>query len=239
MTRLLFLIAITASLTITVMPTTVQASNSVGKIYNPYVQQLEQEIEYELIVQTDKRDEFDNQSVHKFAYGQSLSDRWFIEVGVVGENTNNQELEISAYEIEFKYQISEQGQFNNDWGVLFEIEREKTQDVWEFGTTLIALHEWKKWIGTANISLIYETGSAIDDEVETELATQLRYRSNPLFEPGIEFFKSESTSAIGPSASGKLRLGGGKKLFWSTAALFSVDGSKPDNVFRFNLEFEF
>ncbi len=220
-------------------PLTHAGSNSVGKIYNPYVQQLEKEIEYELIIQQDDDDEFDDQIVHRLAYGQSINDRWFVEVGVIGEDLPNQDFDISAYEVELKYQITEQGEFNNDWGILFEIEREENPDVWEFGSTLIVLHEWKKWVGTANVSVIYETGASIDDEFETELASQLRYRYKSSFEPGVEFFKSESTSSFGPSASGQIRLGGGKKLFWSSAALFSFDSSKPQNIYRFNIEFEF
>ena len=101
------------------------------------------------------------------------------------------------------------------------------------------MHDWKKWTGTANITLAYETGPTIDDELETELATQLRYRHKASFEPGVEYFKSQSTNAFGPSFSGRLKFGGGKNLFWSTAALFSFDTSKPDNIFRFSIEYEF
>lgn len=104
---------------------------------------------------------------------------------------------------------------------------------------MIVLHQWKRWVGTANLTLAYETGPRIKDELEVELATQLRYRSNATFEPGFEFFKSQSTNAAGPSISGRVRLGGGRKIFWSTAALFSFDSSKPETAIRFNIEYEF
>jgi hypothetical protein len=217
----------------------VASGNSVGAIYHPYVQQLEKEFEYELALQGDDRAKFDDQQLHRLAYGQSISDKWFIEGGIIAFDGHDQNLELSGYELEAKYQISEQGEFNNDWGVLFEIERESDNDIWEFATTLIVLHEWKKWIGTANLTLAYETGPTIDDELETELSSQLRYRSNALFEPGIEFFKSQGTNAAGPSISGRIRLGGGRKLFWSTAALFSFDRSKADSTIRLNIEYEF
>lgn len=213
--------------------------NSIGKIYNPYVQQLENELEYEFILQDDDRPEFADQQRHKISYGQALSDRWLVEASVIGENNPGENFDISGYEIEAKYQLSEQGEFNNDWGILFEIERETDNDVWEVGTTLIVLHDWKKWTGTANITVAYETGPTIDNELETEFAAQLRYRYKSSLEPGIEFFKSESANALGPSLTGQVRLGGGKNFFWSTAALISFDSSKPDNVFRFNIEYEF
>jgi hypothetical protein len=191
------------------------------------------------VLQDDDRAQFADQHKHRLGYGRSINDRWFLEAEIVGSNLPGQNFDIAGYELEAKYQISEQGEFNNDWGVLFEIERESGRDIWEFATTLIVLHEWKKWIGTANLTLAYETGPSIDDAFETELATQLRYRGNPWFEPGIEFFKSQDTNAAGPSVSGKIRLGGSRKLFWSTAALFSFDNSKPDNAIRINIEYEF
>lgn len=212
---------------------------TIGKIVTPYVQQLEKEIEYEWVLQDDDRAQFADQRKHRLGYGQSINDRWFLEAEIVALDLPGQEFDIAGYEFEAKYQISEQGEFSNDWGVLFEIERESDSEVWEFATTLLVLHEWKKWIGTANLTLAYEAGPSIDDELETELATQLRYRGNAWFEPGIEFFKSQGTNAAGPSISGKIRLRGGRKLFWSTAALFSFDSSKPDNVIRFNIEYEF
>jgi len=217
----------------------VASGTSIGKIENPYVQQLERELEYELVSYDDADRQFAKQHRHKLAYGQSISDRLFLEAGISALDVAGQNLEISSYEIEAKYQISEQGEFNNDWGVLFEIEREESINVWEFATTLIVLREWKRWVGTANLTLAYETGRSIDDEIETELAMQLRYRRNAFFEPGIEFYKSESTNSAGPSISGRLRLGGGKKLFWSAATLFTFDSSKQDNTLRFSIEYEF
>lgn len=214
-------------------------SNSVEKIYNPYVQQLENELEYEFVFQDDERSEFANQQTHRISYGQAISDRWLLEASVIGVNNPSDNFDITAYEFEAKYQLSEQGEFNNDWAVLFEVERETDNDIWEVGTTLIVLHNWKKWTGTANITVAYETGPTIDDEFETEFAGQLKYRYKSSLEPGIEFFKSESTNAFGPSLTGQVRLGGGKNFFLSTAALFSFDSSKPDNVFRLNIEYEF
>ncbi|MFT6407845.1 MAG: hypothetical protein ACJAQ6_001261 [Arenicella sp.] len=215
------------------------SGNSISKIYNPYVQQLEKEIEYEVVLQDDDRTRFADQQQHRLAYGRSISDRWLLEAGIIASDLVGQNLELSGYELEAKYQISEQGEFSNDWGILFEVERESDNDLWEFATTLIVLHQWKKWVGTANLTLAYETGPSIVDEVESELAAQLKYRSSASFEPGIEFFKSQSTNAAGPSISGRIRLAGGRKLFWTTAALFSFDKSKPDSAIRLNIEYEF
>ena len=212
-----------------------------NKVYLPYVQQLENEFEYQLVVQNDDRARFDNRQYHKFAYGQSLNDRWYIEAGLLGSASNDQEFKIDGYEVEVKLQLTEQGEYNNDWGFLFEVEKEKrdNKDVWEFRTTLIVLHEWQEWTAVANLSAAYETGSKIQSEFETSLSTQLKYRYRPWLEPAIEFFKSQFINAIGPSVTGRFRLGGGKNVFWNVAVLSSLDRSKPESTIRLNIEYEF
>lgn len=83
------------------------ADNSAGKIYHPYVQQLENELEYELIIQDDDRSQFSDQQLHRFAYGQSINDQWFIEAGIIASDLPGQDFDISGYELEAKYQITE------------------------------------------------------------------------------------------------------------------------------------
>jgi len=210
----------------------------VGKIDNPYVQQTEQELEYELIFEFDDRARFNDRQRHKFDYGRALSDQWLLEIGFTAANGPGDELDIESYELEAKLQLSEQGEFSNDWGVLFELEREPDNDVWEASSTLIVLHEWQRLVGTANLSLIYENGT-LEKGVETALAAQLKYRYRASFEPAIEYFKSEDTNAIGPSILGQKKLAGRNKLYWGAGVAFSLDSSRPDTTFRANIEFEF
>jgi len=212
---------------------------SVNKIYTPYVQQLENEIEFQLVIQEDTEEKFDDIQHHKIAYGQALNDKWFLEGILLGVNDSDHGFNIDGYEIELKRQLTEQGEYDNDWGLLFEIERERHADVWEFGATLIALHEFRNWTGLVNVGLIFESGSSIKSRFETELSAQLKYRYRSWFEPAIEFFKSDSVNAAGPSFAGRIRLGAGKSIFWNTAALISFDRSKPDAIYRFNIEYEF
>ncbi len=213
--------------------------SSIDRIYDPYVQELEKEFEYRLLHTRDGDGAIDGSSVHKLAYGQAISDRLFAEVYLVGSDLPGDDLELSAYEAELKWQLSEQGELSNDWGLLFELEREREDSLWESSATLLLLHEWGRWVGTANFSLIYEWGDAIDNEFETALAAQLRYRLSPRVEPAIELFQSESTSAIGPLLRGVWRLGGGKALNWEVGAIAGIDAETPDLTWKLNLEYEF
>ena len=213
--------------------------SNVGKIESPYVQQLEKELEYELIIDDDDRESLDNQQSHKLAFGQSLSDYWLIEFGIGGSNNPGSSFTADEYEIEAKWQLSEQGEYTNDWALMFELEKEREYNVWEIGTTLIVLHEWDRWIGTANATIAYESGEGIRNEFEAELKAQIKYRYKAGFEPAIEYFKNEDTNALGPSVVGQIRLGGRKKLYWGAGFARSFDSSRPDTTFRANIEFEF
>jgi hypothetical protein len=213
--------------------------NTIDKIYHPYVQLLEREIEYTGRYQHDKDTAIESGFRHRLGYGQSLSDTIFVEAYIIAEDSYGESSKVEAFELELKWQLTEQGEFDNDWGLLFELENEREDNIWEASTTLIALHEWEQWILTNNFSVIYEAGSAIDNEFEVAYSGQLRYRNTASFEPAIELFQSQDTSAIGPMATGLVRLGGGKKLFWEFGVLIGVNNDTPDTNWKLNLEYEF
>lgn len=213
--------------------------STVSKIYHPYVQILEKEIEYRTVYFEDPDKTVDGTSSHQFGYGQALSDKFFAEFYVVGKDTPTESFELESYELELKWQLSEQGQYANDWGLLFELEKETDYDVWELASTLIGLHEWPDWTATGNLSLIYEWGRDIENEIETAFSAQLRYRYDEKFEPAIELYQSQDTSGIGPVVGGLFRLSQGRKLNWDFGTIFGVKDSSPRVSWKLNLEYEF
>ena len=60
----------------------------------------------------------------------AINERWFAELYVIGEELEDQSLELEAYEIEAKWQLTEQGEFAYDWGLLFELEKHHDKDIW-------------------------------------------------------------------------------------------------------------
>ncbi len=216
----------------------IAGGSSIAKIENPYVQQLEHEFEYEgLFLDTSQTQNLEQ--LHRFEYGQALSDRWLVEFGVSAEELENDSLELNSYEIEAKYQITEQGEFNNDWGVIFELEKANGEDEWELGATLIALHEWQNWLGTANLKLEYEFGSDTEIELEPSLATQLRYRYKPSLEPALELFADEDGVSLGAALVGQVRLKNAKKIYWETGVFSGLSSDQADIGLRVNFEYEF
>jgi hypothetical protein len=137
------------------------------------------------------------------------------------------------------WQMSEQGEFAVDYGLLFEIEKENSLDVWEVSSALLLEKELGRYSATANVVLAYEWGDKIDDEFETALALQGRYRYSPRFEPAMEFFLGEDTSALGPAIMGMERLGLARAVRWELGVVFALNDDTPDYTFRAVLEYEF
>jgi hypothetical protein len=211
----------------------------IDKIYHPYVQPLEQELEWRTLYQDEQPSAPDDLWVYQLAYGRSLNDRWFAEVYLVGEKSAEDSFDLEAYELEAKWQLTEQGEFWADWGMLFELEKEANKDVWEFATAVLAEKEWGKWSGSANFYVLREWGSEIKNEWETKLNLQARYRYKQAFEPAIEFYSGQNTRALGPVILGQVKMDGRKRLGWEFGAIFGLDSESPNTTLRLLLEFEF
>jgi hypothetical protein len=211
----------------------------IDKIYHPYVQPGEQDFEFRSIFQDWQPSAPDNLGLYKLAYGQSIGERWYLEAYVVGKTTGDQALDTEAYEVEARRQLTEQGEYWADWGLLFELEREANVDVWEFSTAILAEKEWGKWSGTVNFYITGEWGTDIKNELETKLGLQARYRYSRTFEPAIEFYSGQDTCALGPAIMGGIRMEGRKQFKWEAGYLFGLDDKSPDHTLRVMAEFEF
>jgi hypothetical protein len=205
--------------------------NAIDKIYQPYVQPLEREIEWRSGVSEG------GDSVHRLGLGKSFSDRLFLELYLIGEDDEN--FSLSAYELETRWQLTEQGEYAYDWGVLFELEREFDENIWELSSAILIEKQWRRWSSTVNLGLTYEWGSQIDNELESFLAVQTRYRYRSYLEPGLAFYSAEDTLAVGPVLMGDIRFTPGKKLHWESGLYAGLKDETPDTTWRLALEYEF
>jgi hypothetical protein len=209
----------------------------VSKIYDPYVQPLETEIEWRFVSQHD--DDLPNLQLHSFGFGRSLSDRWAMEVYGIAAKGPGESFSINSYELEAKWQLTEQGEYALDWGLMFELERNTTSNAWELATQLLAVRDIGKTTITANVGVIYEWGETIQNELETTLRLQARYRWKESFEPSLEAHIGQDTTAIGPAVGGLVRIAAGKKLRWELGVFAGVSERSPDQILKANIEFEF
>lgn len=213
--------------------------NGVSRVNDPYVQALEKEIELRTFYQLDddrKEDGLLRQSIN---YGFALNDIVFAEVYLKGVKLPGEAFELDAYELEAKIQLTEQGEYSADWGLLFEYEREISESVAEVAAVLLTSRQWGNWIATLNLGLEYEFGSNIENEVDRFASMQWRYRYLEAFEPGVEFYADEFTLGVGPVLSGLIRGSNNTKWHWEAGVIAPLNDTTPERTFRFLLEFEF
>lgn len=215
-----------------IFPVVIQADGlAIDKVYHPYVQAMEKEVEWRMVAA-------DGDHLQRLGIGTALTDRLFVE-GYLLAAEQGDTFRLEGYELETRLQLSEQGEYAVDWGMLVELEKAHQEDAYELATALLMEKQWGRWVGTANLWLEYEWGDEVKDEVETAAALQARYRLSPKFEPAIEFYGGENTRALGPVAMGDIRFAAGKKLHWETGILVGLSKKTPDATLRLLAEFEF
>ncbi len=213
--------------------------NSIGKVEHPYIQMQEKEITFSSFYQNDSDPKRDNILKHKLGFGWALSERWFAEINISGKKQPDESLTESSYEVELKHQLTEQGEYSADYGLLMGYENNDDINIEEVFVGLITEKQWGKWVGTTNITGIYEWGSDITNEFETRFAAQARYRYKASLEPAIELYSGEFNKGIGPVLTGFKRIAPGKKLFWEFGVIIGIDKDSPDQTYRALLEYEF
>ncbi len=212
----------------------------VDKIYHPYVEQLEWEVEWRMTHENeDPQSGEERRQAHKLGIGHGLGEYFFVEAYLIGQRSADDSLNLYAYELEALWQLSEQGEYIADYGLLFELEKENDEDVWEYATTLLLEKELGRFSATANLGIIYEWGDDIENEWETSLSLQGRYRMSPRFEPALELYMGEDTLGLGPVVMGVERIAYMQALRWEAGIILGADSDTADYTIRAALEYEF
>ncbi|WP_062063444.1 hypothetical protein [Cellvibrio sp. OA-2007] len=208
-----------------------------NRVYHPYVEQYERELEYGFTLR-----DFNNEKelLNRAGIGYAWNDKIFTEVYLLTESITHEGKQIRGYEAEIKWQLTEQGEYWADWGLLLEAGTAREISSHEISLGIL----WEKeltnrWVATANASAEYEYGSDIVDEFETALRAQLRYRYSVTIEPAIEFYLDDQDWAAGPALMGTVKLSGRKQMRWELGLLFGLDEGTPENTVRGGFEFEF
>lgn len=208
----------------------------VDKVYHPYVLPNEQEIEWRFVSR--QLDE-GNVLSQRVGYGYAVREDVSIEVYLIGERDAQQDFGLQAYEIEARWMLTEQGQYWADWGLLFELEKEHQKDNWEFATALLFEKEFGRTSLTVNVFGEYEWGNSIENEFESELRINYRYRWKSNFQPAVELYAGKGFFGIGPAVTGLYRYEKQKQLKWELGFITDLSGDEKNHTLRFALEWEF
>lgn len=208
----------------------------VDKVYHPYVLPNERELEWRML---SRQNDDGNSLAQRLAYGQSLTENVMVEFYVVGERDNNGDFGLSAYEVETRWMMTDQGEYWADWGLLLEVEKEHKRDIWEVTTGLMFEKEFGRNSLALNAFLIYESGGDIENEFEAEFRLQYRYRWLPQVQPAVEIYIGEDYTGIGPAFMGIQRFDGQKQLKWELGFITGLNGDSKDHILRAAIEYEF
>ena len=109
----------------------------VDKVYHPYVQSWEREIEYRFAFQKQPDHPDNNSMVQKFGYGFNIADRMALEGYIEASRITPEDYQVTGYELELRLMLTEQGEYSADWGLLFELERQNALNNYELSAGLI------------------------------------------------------------------------------------------------------
>jgi hypothetical protein len=208
----------------------------VDKVYHPYVLANERELEWRF---TSRQSDDGNVLAQRFAYGHAVSEYLTLEAYIVGERDDTGDFGLQAYEIEARWMLTDQGELWADWGLLFEVEKQHKEDIYELTSGLLFEKEFAQTSLTINALLIYEWGKDIQNEFETEFRLKYRYRYLSALQPSIEIYTGEDFVGVGPGFMGVHRYEGQKQLKWELAFIAGLNGDSKDHTLRFALEYEF
>ena len=210
-------------------------------IYSPIVDYGETEVEFRGHYNFDDDASENGSGKYKLDIGRGIRPRWFTEVVIEYEVPGQGSGEITAIEWENIFQLTEQGEYAADWGILLEYSfslEDQHADKFEFGPLMQM--EFGRYVWTNNLIFEKETGQYAEDGLEWEFATRLKRRVSPAFEPAIEIYGSRDELQIGPALLGSARIGDGPNAFaWEAGILAGLTHDTPDVTLRFLIEAEF
>lgn len=223
------------------------------KVYSPYVEQGELELEVRGKFMHDDEPELDGDKELIYEIGYTPTARWHTAVLLEQEQEHEEgedhDLNLEAFAWENILQLTEPGEYWADFGVYLEYEKSLLESgAHQLEGKLLVEKNVGRWIFTANPIFALPFGDVDDHDVSFEYAWATRYRLRPEFEPGFEAFGelgpiddveelSQQTHEIGPDVRGAFRLGEGKVLY-NVGYLFGVTDASHDGAVKFELEYE-
>jgi hypothetical protein len=222
------------------------------KVYSPTVERGVTELEYRGFRDFDHRDELDRSQEHKFAVGRGLTDYWFTEVYGAFEKEDGAPLKHEAVEWENRFQLTPQGKYWLDLGLLSELEiGTRSGSANEFVLApLLEKELGSRWLATVNLFFERNFGPDAESGTTFAYAGRLKLRLTRYFDPAIEIFGEPGRIGHfghysgqehwgGPAFYGKVKLEHAGAFEYSAAFLFGTSEAASDRRAVLRLEYEF
>jgi hypothetical protein len=229
-----------------------QIAHAGYSIHSPHVELGENALEAQAYYNQDNNAAVDGSGEYKFSFEHGFTTFWVSEIEAKFAYANGSGSELKALEWENKFQLTPQGKYWADFGLLAEAEFSVQGDAHEFEFGPLIGKSFGRTEVTVNLFLEREFGPDAGAETEFSYRARLRYRLSPHFEPAIEAYGSpgdignfepgdEQRHQLGPAFYGQAPLGGsGQKIEYSAAALAGLTGAgSPDWTFVLRTEYDF
>ncbi|MFV2055817.1 MAG: hypothetical protein ACC707_05080, partial [Thiohalomonadales bacterium] len=227
-----------------------RAAQASDKIYSPYVEYGEFELEYRGHITNDKRPPLDNNEKHRAEIVYGFTEYWSSGLIGVWKKNPGSSLEFDATAWENIFQITDQGQYWVDVGLYLEYELAKdSTSADKVEAKLLLEHPGVKFINTANIILESEIGSNSNDEVEFEILWRTKYRWKKSLELAMEIYSKfgevgntggydKQNHSIGPVLMGETSFGSQSKFKYEFGYLAGVSDAAADGTWKWLAEWE-
>ena len=214
------------------------ADDVVDRVYSPHVLPFENDIEWRMM---SRQNDEGNDLLQRVAFGTALSENIITEVFLVGERNDRDDFELSSYEVEVRWMLTEQGEYPSDWGILLEVEKQPRKDSWEVSVGLA--NEWELGVTSLRSNAIVKHlwGSARNQgaNTEAELRLQWRYRLSPALQPALELYSDRNYFGIGPAIIGEKHISPREFWNWELAFVKGLNGQSKDHTLRAVIEYKF
>jgi len=217
-------------------------------VYSPLVEQGEKAVEIRGHYDFDGSDSLDGGQSYKVDLEWAPIARWLTEAVAEVESEAGEDPEVTELAWENVFQLTEQGQYWADVGLLAEFAY-SLEDGGANALEIGLLGQKESGRNQARVNLLFERDLESGAEVEVKYRWQYRYRLGELAEPGIEMYGSvgewgdtgsfsDHEQQLGPALFGRIRTAGGA-FRYEAGVLFGLTDVTPGTTVRFLLEYEF
>lgn len=206
-------------------------------VYSPTVEYGETEIEFYIDRTDDDSPLLDGAEQIVLEVGKGITEKLYLAGKVIAEKAPGGSREVEEYAVEAVYQLTEQGEFSWDFGLLGEIvygKQDSEIEEVEIGL-LMATDISDKLTFTTNLIAEYEND---ESKFEGGVSAQFKYRLMPELEPAFEIYADEYNTVAGPVIKGTVKTGA-DKIGYELGWLFGVDDDSADNTVKLIVEYEF
>ena len=213
-------------------------------VYSPYVTEGQSEVEFRGHQQYDGSDPaLDGERAYVVSLAHAFTSWWQPEIYLGRyERALGSPNTFEGYEFENIFQLSTQGQYWADLGLLASYEYNSLPGepgVLEFGP----LFEKRSGRIDQRLNFIWEKelGGGASRHYEFRTSYALSYRVNALLQPGFEAYyrPDDDSHQIGPALNGEIASAAGNEFEYHVAYLIGLNQGAADRTLAIRLEYEF